>query len=129
MAHFCVCRRAFILMVCEKMFTVGETQPISDANERKQQTQPCWIQYVAGIPFLRTFTTETLFRARRVTGNSVRVTKKKTRTRNHGAGRTLLSTANSNSLDSSCHFGCEMTRSNTASSSGRFSKDRKSCKM
>ena len=32
-----------------KTFTVGETRPISDANERKQQTQQLWIQYVAGI--------------------------------------------------------------------------------
>ena len=41
------------------MFTVGETRPISYANEREQQTQQRWIQEVAGNPRPRRFTTVT----------------------------------------------------------------------
>ena len=57
------------------MFTVGETLPISDANEREQQTQQGWIQYVAGNPLPRTFTTETPFRMGTATSNSARAMK------------------------------------------------------
>ena len=41
------------------MFTVGETRPISDANEREQQTKQRWIQQVAGNSRPRRFNTET----------------------------------------------------------------------
>ena len=41
-------------IICEKMFTVSEIQPISDANERKRQTQQHWTQYVAANPNPRT---------------------------------------------------------------------------
>ena len=46
-------------IVCEKMFTVGETRPISDANEREQQTQQRWIEQAAGNSCPRRFPTET----------------------------------------------------------------------
>ena len=42
------------------MFTVGESPPIYQANEREQQTQQRWIQQVAGNPRRRRFTKETL---------------------------------------------------------------------
>ena len=42
------------------MFTVGESPPIYQANEREQQTQQRWIQQVAGNPRRRRFTRETL---------------------------------------------------------------------
>ena len=40
------------------MFTVGQSPPISRANERQQQIQP-WIQEVAGNHRLGRFTNET----------------------------------------------------------------------
>ena len=41
------------------MFTVAESPPISQANERQQQTQQRWIQQVAGNPRRARFTNET----------------------------------------------------------------------
>ena len=35
-----------LFIVCEIMFTIGESGPISRANEREQQTQLQWIQQV-----------------------------------------------------------------------------------
>ena len=41
------------------MFTVGQSPPISRANERQQQIQQPWIQEVAGNHRLGRFTNET----------------------------------------------------------------------
>ena len=35
-----------LFIVCEIMFTIGESGPISRANEREQQTQLQWFQQV-----------------------------------------------------------------------------------
>ena len=41
------------------MFTVGESPPVSQANEKEQQTQQRWIQQVAGNPRRERFTNVT----------------------------------------------------------------------
>ena len=41
------------------MFTIGESRPITQANEREQQTQQWWTQQVSGNPRRGRFTAET----------------------------------------------------------------------
>ena len=72
------------------MFTIGESQAISNANGTEKQTQERWIQQPAVNPRRGRFDTEKSSGARTPTWNqSTRATKKETVATNGGAETSL----------------------------------------
>ena len=80
-----------LFIVCETMFTVGESHAISHVNGTEQQTQELRIQQPAVNPRRGRFDTKTESSgARTPTWNSTRATKKETAATNSGSERTSL---------------------------------------
>ena len=103
------CRRAFILVVCEKtcLLSVKYDQFLMQLRENGKHNNfgfNTWLEILTREHLPPKLCLE---RERRLEF-SAKAAKKKTRARNHGAEKTSLSPANSDSLDSSCQFGCYM---------------------
>ena len=80
--HFRVARQHIFKcewIICQTMFTIGESWPVSQATEREWQPQECFIQHMAGNPWRGILIyNQNCTAVRTATWNTARAMKKKT---------------------------------------------------